>query len=1296
MSNFKKLFTIGVTALTVIWSVGIVSVPTVQAAASAGDLIKMAGNSAVYYFDGSKRFVFPNQDTYMSWYKDFSGVKTIPSSELMTYTIGGNVTMRAGTYLVKITTDPKVYAVSYGGTLHGIDSEARAATLYGANWSKMVKDVSDAFFVNYKVGAAISSNVHPDGAIVKYANNTTTYVVEGGVKKAFASEAALAANSVNTAFAVTTAVTYGDGSSVTGKETKLTNVAGSASPTPTSTGSGLSVGIASDTAVSASVPKSGTNVKFLALNFAAGNDGAVILDGFTLRRTGVGSASNFSGVYVYDGPSRLTSARTINSSSNEVSFTGLNLSIPAGSTKKLFVTADVGATITSGQTSNLVLESASKVTTVGSGVTVSGNFPVTGNMMTFVDVTIGTLAITKSGSVTTPKVGQGMAKVSEFKLAASTEDISVNRVTLYQAGSISRSNLTNFKLRVQGSSSDLATASSVNTKDLVVFDLSSSYKITQGNDRIFEVYADIGGSAKSGDTIKLYVDETSDLAATGETYGFGSKITNSFNSTASNHHVLTLEGGKLTVTFEGPTNQTISKNTNDYAVFKFNMTAAQAMEIRKMTFTMVSPGEDDDNSDTSGLIYDTSADTPDTLNFQDIKVKDLDSGLIVTSSKELSAAGSDASQDVVFTDYFSMTAGTTRHFALLTDVKDTNPSANDLKVTMKLDNSQTDFTAKSLDTSDFITDIVPSVALVGNTITVNTATLTLGAASTPVSDTYVKRTTGIPAVGFTFQASTASDITATSIKLTGLVDNDGSGVFVANVQGGIDINNLVNSVRIYEGDDMLKPLADAKSLSSDGTVTFSGMTWKIAAGTTYKLVVRADASDSVAANNRIKFDIAVTTDVTAQDKDSNTATVSGTAPNQTTVDAGTRVTFATAGSLSVIKDAITPNAGIVLSGTNNVLFVATKFSATRENFEVKKFNITQTTSGANGLVSGIRVSYKNAAGTTVTAGPYALDSNGTAAIDVSSNPLLVKKGDTSVLSVYADVASFATIDGSDSGKAPVLNLQALNATPTGGIDWEAVGTSSGTSLGNTDNITTAVIPSNAQLVYKSYPTLTTPTWTPATPTNGEMEVYKWGVAATGNSIALKQIGVKISITDNVGTNNTLTLGNFKLYRDSSDITSSVRIVSEAGADLKASTSFAESATTAYIVFGSDAQSEEAISAGVTYNYVLRATAAGFATPADDDSFRAEMLQDTAATAGRKQLGDADVTSGEVVATLSSGVNAGEQALPQYLVWSDNSAIPHSSIIPDDVGGDLAATSSADWANGYLVKNLPMSQTSFVF
>lgn len=1328
MSNFKKAFTITVTVMTVMWSVGVSFAPIgASAAASAGDLIKMAGNPAVYYFDGAKRYVFPNQTTYMTWYKDFSGVKTIPADELSSYPIGGNVTMRPGTYLAKITTDPKVYAVEPGGMLRHVTSEAIAMSLYGSMWNKKVVDVPDAFFVNYKTGSSITTAMHPTGSLVKYANSATWYYVDNGVKRPFASDAALAANMMNSAmFGIETTITYPDGSSITGQESALVNVSGSASSVVPG-GTGLTVALASDTPVSASVPKSGTNVKFLALNFTAGSDGSVVLDGFTLRRMGVGSASNFSGVYVYDGSNRLTSARTINSTSNEVTFTGLNTTIPAGSTKKLWVTADIASSITSGQTSNLVLEAANKVTTTTTGVAVSGSFPVTGNMMTFVDVTIGTLTITKSGSVSPVKVGQQMAKVSEFKLAASTEDIDLMRVALYQGGSISRGNLSNFKLRVQGSGSDLATVAAISTKDLVVFELATPYTITQGNDRIFEVYADVAANARTTDDIKLYVEETTDISATGRTFGYGVIISNgSFNAAAEAHDV-NVEGGQLTISFEGPSNTTISKNTNDYVVFKFNLVAAQAMEIRKMSFALESPGESDAGDDTSGLINGDSTG----FNFTDIKVKDLDSGLIMTASKELGTSDDDSNLDnpapytdnnpdqiqvVTFTDFFTLNAGTTRHFALLTDIEETNPDANDLKVYMLLDAGQTDFTAKSIDTSDFITDIVPSVDLTGNTITVRTATLTIGQASTPISDTFVKRSNDVPAVGFTFQAGTSSDVTVTSVKLTGYVDNTASGTFTANTDGNIDINNLVSSVRLYEGDDLTKPVSEAKSLSSDGTVTFSGLSWKIVSGTTAKLVVRMNVSDSVATNNRVKFDLAGTadtgngdpddaidrvSDVTAQDKDANSVSPQSAAsadddayngPNGTTADSGIRITFATAGTLSAIEDASTPVAGIVLAGSSNVLFTAVKWSATREDFQVKKFNVTQTTSGANDIIGAIRVSYPGASG-TVNAGPYALDSNGTAAIDISSNPMIVSKSGSAVLSIYADVASFVVIDGSQSGRRPVINLQALNATPTGGIDWEATGVSSGTTLGNADNVTTAVIDSSTQVVYKSKPTLTATSFS-TTPSNSEMEVYKWGVAATGGSVAVKQFGFGVSLTDN--TDDTLTLGTFKIYRDSTDITDQVTILKSDGTSVEAGGgTVGESGTgtdtdQVYVTFAN----EETVPSGSTYNYVLRATASGFDS-ADDDSFRVEMLSDSSVTSKQK-LGDLDETDAQIIVNLTSGLDAGEVALPVYLVWSDVSAIPHSATVPEDNGDDNAATSSADWTNGYLVKNLPLSPTSFVF
>ena len=59
--------------------------------------------------------------------------------------------------MVKITTDPKAYAVDQGGILRHVASEQLAKTLYGLNWFEQIEDVPDAFFVNYKMGTQIQT-----------------------------------------------------------------------------------------------------------------------------------------------------------------------------------------------------------------------------------------------------------------------------------------------------------------------------------------------------------------------------------------------------------------------------------------------------------------------------------------------------------------------------------------------------------------------------------------------------------------------------------------------------------------------------------------------------------------------------------------------------------------------------------------------------------------------------------------------------------------------------------------------------------------------------------------------------------------------------------------------------------------------------------------------------------------------------------------------------------------------------------------------------------------------------------
>lgn len=123
---------------------------------SPGDLIKISSRSDVYYYGpDAKRYVFPNEKTYFTWYSDFS-TKTVTDSELAAVQIGGAATYRPGYRMVKVTTDPKVYAISRGGTLRWIETEALAVQLYGADWATKVQDLPDAFFATYKVGTSIS------------------------------------------------------------------------------------------------------------------------------------------------------------------------------------------------------------------------------------------------------------------------------------------------------------------------------------------------------------------------------------------------------------------------------------------------------------------------------------------------------------------------------------------------------------------------------------------------------------------------------------------------------------------------------------------------------------------------------------------------------------------------------------------------------------------------------------------------------------------------------------------------------------------------------------------------------------------------------------------------------------------------------------------------------------------------------------------------------------------------------------------------------------------------------------
>jgi len=121
-----------------------------------GVRIKGLSSKAVYYcgLDG-KRHAFPNQRIHDSWYADFNGVVTVSDSDLSLIPLGANVTYRPGVRMLKIQTDPKVYAVAKGGELRWVQEEASALHLYGAEWNTKIDDLSDAFFTDYTIGEPV-------------------------------------------------------------------------------------------------------------------------------------------------------------------------------------------------------------------------------------------------------------------------------------------------------------------------------------------------------------------------------------------------------------------------------------------------------------------------------------------------------------------------------------------------------------------------------------------------------------------------------------------------------------------------------------------------------------------------------------------------------------------------------------------------------------------------------------------------------------------------------------------------------------------------------------------------------------------------------------------------------------------------------------------------------------------------------------------------------------------------------------------------------------------------------------
>jgi hypothetical protein len=1122
----KRAVSVAVAAATMLFTVGAgLLQPSVAAAASSGDLIKGTSLSTVYYYgyDGM-RYTFPNEKTYMTWFADFDSVTTISDSALADLSLAGNVVYRPGSYWIKVQSDDKVYAVSTDGSIHWIESEDVAVDYAGSSWASMVQDVPDVFFTDYSVGSSLMEATAFDGML--YMDGGSYYIAWDGEAR-MVSSAGRSANGLQASFFLSgdgidaSSLTAGD--DITDESLAVMDVAQTESDVAPTSGD-VSVSLASSTPASATVPDAASRVEVATFKFTAGD--AATVDVLNVSLMGLASTSDIaaSGVYLYEGSERLSEGKSFNSSTRQAIFGSLGLDFAAGETRYISVVVDMGNN-NSTTTFSVGIDEASDVEASGD---VSGSFPIEGNDMSIVNSGVGGVTIIDTGSLSNPVVGENDAVISKFKLtASSTEDVSFESITLEVNDAADHSD---FQLWQDG---DWLADGEYIGDDLVLFDLGSgAFEIEAGEDFTFDVSADIGGEATN--TITTHLENAADLQVVGLDFGFGVAVTDADFDTVGEGSSVTIQGGELSIAFDGPTAADVSNTASNVSFFEGSLTAELAMTITAMPFNLAMV-----NDDATGLEVDP---------ISDIRIINADTGALLMGPLDLaSSAGDSTSETLSFTDDFDMDAGETLNFKVTADMESTAEASDTFAFTLDLTSG---LTAED-SSGDAITDIVPGANLSGNAMTVVVSALTVSLASTPSGDrSYVRGTSGAEMAAFNLAAANGGDIELTDLTATVYIDADSASTYTAGTDtagtdgGSVAATSTISTCSLYDGSTVVSG-PESVSSAVTGDILFEDFSYWISAGSTETLTVKCDLANvsAGATADQYAIEIDASGDVTAKDEDGDTATVSGSFginASETVI-----ISVFNTGALAVTAASDIPTADFILTGSSATTVSKFRFDASREAFVVNRLTVEEAQAAADGAssdayannVSLVTISYPDSTGATMTA------SGALTGGALTFNDLTFYVGKDSNASVSVAV----TVPSTDrSGGSATSNERVRMVLDDGTGELRAVGQGSGQTLSDSGvtGVDTAGSTMNKFLVRETKPTVSVSSSSPSgAKVPGDQAVLNFNVAASsGEDVVLKNMVFSFSSSDNAtsawndcdGDAGAIVAGDFDLY-DSADL-----------------------------------------------------------------------------------------------------------------------------------------------------------------
>lgn len=695
-----------------------------------------------------------------------------------------------------------------------------------------------------------------------------------------------------------------------------------------------------------------------------------------LKRGGISSDSDIDNVYLYDGTTKIAEMNSL--SAGIVTFTNSAGLFTVSGSKTIKVLVDINKDASSGKTISFQIAGASSIVSDASAI--NGTFPITGNAMSIATVSdFGRLQITSQTTSATVDPGTTGFEAMKLQLVASNQNIKVYKLTLLNLGSVSTTDVTNFKL-LDGGTQIGSTVAGLASDKTVTFDLSSSpLAVNSGITKTLSVQLDVVGGATR--TIQLSLQRATDVQAMDASYNVYVKADSGTIGTFAiqNATQSTVNSGSLTVNLSSASpSGNIALNGTGVELAKYELKAV---------------GED---IKISSLIVQVSSDNfAGATNWTNIKnVK------LVYDGTQVGSTQSTVAEDTATTisTNFTIPAGSTKILSIQADIASASGTviADTMNVAARLNTGATNAQRMtSLGTFN-----APSGNTAGNNLTVSASALSAAKNTSQGAITAVKGTVGQLIGSYLLTAGAAEGVNVTSVVFT---DDNGT----LNTNGTNALGAAFTNLNLYNG---------ATKLNSSAVVTSTGD----AAGKTYTISLSPALSINTGQTVQIdlKGDVIsgytwAGNDTAELDSAYGTGKVTGTAANIAVANgkAGQGITIVTSGTLSASVDSSTPiSTQMVMGGVGQTLAIW-KFSAsTTEDLTVSQIIVKNTTAATGNGVSIVNNLKLYVDGSQIGSTVPALSSaaaNATAVFGGLS--IVIPKGAYKLVTLKADVTSYAAL-----------------------------------------------------------------------------------------------------------------------------------------------------------------------------------------------------------------------------------------------------------------------------------------------